>query len=76
MLLVTQYRGADFERYHSLFSLAKGTSALIWEASLLLHTEHENIKTKLFITALSKLMVFASISRVTRNESLEVHYLI
>lgn len=29
VLLVTQYRGADFVRYRSLFSVAKGTSALI-----------------------------------------------
>lgn len=59
---VTGYCGIDLERYLPLFSMAEGPSTSIWEASFLPHTQYENIKTKLFITAMSKLLVFACFS--------------
>jgi len=42
--------------------VAEGPSTLVWELSFLPHTQYENIKTKLTITAMSELQVFACVS--------------
>lgn len=56
---VTQYHGIVLESYLPLLSMAEGLSTLIWEDSFLPPTQYENIKMKLFITAMSELLVFA-----------------
>lgn len=59
---VTRYQSRGLERHLPLFPMANGPSTLIWEALFLPHTQCENIKTKLFVTAVSELLVFARFS--------------